>query len=123
MKTDILTENDVKILVDTFYAKVDKDDLLSPVFNQQASVEWSKHLDTMYKFWGTLLIGTMNYNGSSFPPHARLKIKEEHFNQWLHLFIETVNENFQGSNAEIAIQRAKNIASVFQYKLGLTPSD
>jgi hemoglobin len=119
MKKEIKTEEDVKLLVDTFYAKVNKDELLSPVFNGQAQVDWEEHLPKMYKFWGTQLIGTANYFGRPFPPHAALHIGREHFERWLQLFIETVDELFTGMSAQMARQKAKNIAAVFQYKLGL----
>jgi hemoglobin len=117
MPKDITTENDVKLLVDSFYAKVNKDNLLSPVFNEFAQVDWEVHLPKMYRFWGTMLIGTMNYNGSAFAPHARLPVNEEHFNRWLTLFRGTVDEHFEGQNAELAKQRAQSIASIFLYKI------
>jgi hemoglobin len=119
MKNEIRTEEDIKKLVDTFYSKVNKDELLSPVFNDQAKVNWEEHLPKMYKFWGTQLIGTADYFGRPFPPHAELHIKVEHFQRWIKLFLETVDELFQGITAEMAKQKAKNIAVVFQYKLGL----
>lgn len=119
MRTQIKTEDDIKKLVDTFYGKVNKDEMLSPVFNGQAGVDWEEHLPKMYKFWGTQLIGTANYFGRPFPPHAALQISKEHFERWLKLFTETVDELFVGLGAEMAKQKARNIAAVFQYKLGL----
>jgi hemoglobin len=119
MKKEIKTEEDIKLLVDTFYDKVNKDPLLSPVFNEEAGVDWPEHLPKMYKFWGTQLIGTANYFGRPFPPHAVLNISAEHFQQWLKLFIATVDELFTGMSAEMAKQKARNIANVFQYKLGI----
>lgn len=119
MKSEIRTEDDIKKLVDTFYGKVNSDPLLSPVFNEQAQVDWKEHLPTMYKFWGTQLIGTANYFGRPFPPHALLHIKQEHFERWLQLFTGTVDELFTGMSAEMAKQKARNIAAVFKHKLGL----
>lgn len=119
MKKEIKTEEDIKLLVDTFYSKVNDDKLLSPVFNEQAGVDWQEHLPKMYKFWGTQLIGTGNYLGRPFPPHAALKINAEHFERWLKLFTETVDELFTGMSAHMAKQKAQNIAAVFQYKLGI----
>jgi len=119
MKTDIVTTEDIKLLVDSFYDKVNKDPLLSPVFNDEARVEWEKHLPKMYAFWGTQLIGTQNYEGRPFPPHMELKITPLHFERWIKLFVENVGEHFEGTTADLAIYKAKNIAAVFQYKLGL----
>lgn len=121
---DIQNESDIKKLVDTFYSKVNKDELLGPVFNDIAQVDWDEHLPTMYKFWGTQLIGTMNYKGQPFPPHMNLKVlTPTHFEQWLKLFLETIEENFKGITAEMAKQKAINIARVFMYKLGFFPED
>jgi len=120
MRTEIKTEADIKRLVDTFYAKVNRDPLLSPVFNDVAKVDWEKHLPTMYNFWGSLLLGKGNYSGRPFPPHAVLPIGNTHFERWLQLFSETVDELFSGLSAEMAKQRARNIAGVFRHKLGLT---
>lgn len=119
MKTEIKTKEDIKRLVDTFYGKVNNDELLSPVFNNEAKVDWEEHLPKMYKFWGTQLIGTADYFGRPFPPHAVLHINRQHFERWLQLFHETVDELFTGMGAEMAKQKARNIAAVFQYKLGL----
>ena len=48
----------------------------------------------MYGFWESMLFGTGNYQGAPFPKHAVLPVKQEHFERWLALFVETVNENF-----------------------------
>jgi hemoglobin len=120
MMEDIKTENDVKSLVDTFYNKVNSDELLSPVFNEMAKVDWDEHLPKMYQFWGTQLIGTMDYKGQPFPPHMKFGLKARHFTRWLELFTETVRELFEGPTADLAVYKAENIAKIFQYKLGIT---
>src|SRR3954464_1277736 len=116
---DITTDQDIKELVDSFYEKVNKDELLSPVFNDVAKVDWQKHMPTMYKFWGSMLLGTMDYKGQPFPKHVNLPIGGEHFKRWIHLFIQTVNENFKGAKAEEAKNRAGNIVMIFQHKMGI----
>src|SRR6218665_1478718 len=117
MKNDIQTTEDIQLLVDTFYEKVNADPVLSPVFNGHAHVNWEAHLPKMYAFWGTQLIGTANYSGSPFPPHIDLPVGKEHFTTWLRLFTETVDEHFTGTVAETAKQKALNIAAVFYSKL------
>ena len=123
MKKEIRTEDDIRLLVDSFYAKVNEDKLIGPIFNIQAAVHWDEHLPKMYAFWGTQLIGTASYNGRPFPPHMRFDLKAEHFNRWLDLFMQTVDEHFTGITAEMARQKARNIANVFQYKLGILKID
>src|SRR4051812_17223175 len=101
---DIISPEDVKLLVDSFYDKVNKDDQLAPVFNDFAKVDWKKHLPVMYQFWESLLLGTKNYKGQPFPKHAVLPVTQQHFKRWIELFIKTVNENFTGKKAEEAKQ-------------------
>jgi len=119
MKQDITTEEDVKLLVDTFYGHVNQDGLLSPVFNDFAQVDWQHHLPIMYKFWSSLIFGSMAYKGQPFPKHLRLPIQQEHFGRWVVLFTHTIDELFEGAKAEEAKHKAKSIARIFQMRMGL----
>ncbi|MCX2741404.1 group III truncated hemoglobin [Pontibacter anaerobius] len=119
MKKDITTEDDVKLLVDTFYGHVNQDELLSPVFNGFAQINWQHHLPIMYSFWSSLLFGSMAYKGQPFPKHIRLPIQQEHFERWVVLFIQTIAELFEGTKAEEAKHKAKSIARIFQMRMGL----
>jgi hemoglobin len=118
-KPDITTREDIKLLIDTFYASVNADHLLSPIFNEVAEVDWPHHLPVMYSFWNSILFGNMEYKGQPFPKHLALPIEARHFQRWLYLFTETVNTLFAGEKAEEAKQRAASIAHIFQYKMGL----
>ena len=119
MKSDITQPADIRKLVDTFYAKVQEDRLLGPVFNDFARVDWAEHLPTMYSFWENILLGTALYSGRPFPKHAPLPISGQHFVQWINLFEATVDENFNGQKADEAKGRARAIALVFMGKLNL----
>ncbi|MDB5235712.1 MAG: group hemoglobin [Hymenobacter sp.] len=114
---DILTEADVKTLVDAFYDKVNADPLLAPVFNGFAHVDWPAHLPKMYDFWSSILLHTARYRGQPFLKHIPLPIAGEHFQRWLALFFCTVDELFEGAVAAEAKLRARNIAAVFQSRL------
>ncbi len=118
---DITTEADVKRLVDAFYEKVNADELLSPVFNGVAHVDWAHHLPVMYTFWSSVLLGTASYHGRPFPKHLALPVGREHFDRWLQLFTGTVDALFEGDKAEEAKMRGYSIAQVFQYRMGLLP--
>ncbi|TZF84151.1 group III truncated hemoglobin [Pedobacter sp. BS3] len=119
MKTpkDILTLDDVKLLVDTFYTKVRDDQLLAPIFNERIQDRWPQHLEKMYTFWQTVLLGDHTYFGSPFVPHANLPVDHAHFEQWLKLFYQTVDELFTGEKAEEAKWRADKMAEMFEYKI------
>ncbi len=115
-KKDIVTREDIKLLVDNFYDKVKVDVLLGPVF---AKLDWPHHLPIMYKFWSSMLLGDQSYRGNPLEKHLPLAIKTEHFTRWLYLFKETVDENFRGDTAEQVKMRAESIAGIFQLKMGL----
>ncbi|AFM03089.1 truncated hemoglobin [Bernardetia litoralis DSM 6794] len=116
-KQDIKNEEDIKLLVDTFYDKVNQNILLSPIFNDFAHVNWESHLPTMYRFWNGILFGEGGYKGSPFEKHIPLPIDKTHFENWLILFKETVDALFEGNKADEAKQRATIIAYTFQSKL------
>ncbi|WP_316930114.1 group III truncated hemoglobin [Hymenobacter sp. IS2118] len=116
-RPDIATEADVRLLVDTFYAKVNHDALLDPVFNGFAHVDWPRHLPRMYDFWSGLLLGTARYQGRPFPKHIPLPIDATHFQRWVALFQATVDELFAGPTAAEAKLRGQAIAQVFEARL------
>ncbi len=66
-RRDISTEEDIKTLVDSFYERVNSDELLSPIFNQMTQVNWDEHLPTMYQFWSSLLLRSNTYRGQPWP--------------------------------------------------------
>lgn len=113
----IQSREEIQEMVDSFYAKVNQDSLLSPVFNDFAEVNWEKHLPVMYDFWSTILLGEMSYKGNPFLKHIPLPVEKVHFDRWLKLFHETIDEHFKGEIAEEAKKRAASIAGIFQYKL------
>lgn len=116
-KQDILTLDDVKNLVNTFYDKVREDELIGPIFNDRIQDRWPEHLAKMYTFWQTVLLGEHTYYGSPFPPHAQLPVERIHFEKWLELFYKTIDDLFTGEVAKEAKWRANKMAEMFQYKI------
>ncbi|TFD97496.1 group III truncated hemoglobin [Dysgonomonas capnocytophagoides] len=114
---DIEDINDIKKMVNLFYGKVRKDDLIGPIFNDKIQNHWPEHLTKLYSFWQGILLGERTYTGFPFPPHAQLPISKEHFDRWLSLFTETVDHLFIGEIANEAKNRAYKISDVFQKKL------
>ncbi len=108
---------DIKCLVDAFYGKIRKDELLSPIFNQIIQDRWSQHLEKMYRFWQTVLLKEHTYYGSPFLPHAHLPVDKKHFDHWLALFYETLDEHFKGEKANEAKWRAEKMAEMFYTKI------
>lgn len=115
--TDIKTAEDVKLMVDTFYAKVQQDELLANVFNDFAQVDWEDHLPKMYSFWNSLLFGTRTYKGHPFRAHIPLPVTPAHFDHWISIFEQNIDEHFTGEVAEHTKLRARSIAHIFRSKL------
>ena len=116
-KSNIQNAEDIKLLVDKFYELVREDDLLAPIFNSRIGDRWPEHLEKMYRFWQTVLLGDHTYYGSPFAPHATLPIDMNHFNRWLELFNETIDDHFIGEKAEEARWRAQKMAEMFLHKI------
>ena len=117
MEKQLLDIEDVKLLVDTFYSKVRNNETLAPIFNERIGDRWPEHLEKMYTFWQTTLLGEHTYFGSPFPPHAQLPVDNRHFSQWISLFTQTVDELFIGDKAEEAKWRAGKMAEMFELKV------
>lgn len=116
-KHDILTLDDVKLLVDTFYTRVRADELLGPVFDERIQDRWPIHLDIMYRFWQTVLLGELTYQGAPGSKHITLPVGAEHFERWLLLFFITIDELFEGEKAAEAKWRSEKMADMFASKI------
>lgn len=121
MIKQISTPDDIKILVDHFYDKVNQDDILSPIFNEIMQVNWDAHLPIMYQFWGSLLLGEQSYSGNPMQKHIEISkivpLGEKEFTRWLELFNQNIDENFTGPKADEAKLRAANIARLMEFKV------
>jgi hemoglobin len=117
---DIKIEEDVKLLVDSFYGLVRQDEVIGYIFNDIAEVDWPHHLPRMYAFWEYLLLSKDTYQGNPIEPHHRLaqkvQLKTEHFDRWVLLFTQSVDAHFAGPVAESAKQRASLIAETWKPK-------
>lgn len=115
------TREDIELLVNKFYEKVQHDDTIGFFFNDVAKVDWSKHLPKMYSFWETILFGQMTYKGNPmavhFPINEKIPIEKRHFEHWVKLWTATIEENFSGEMAETAIYKANNIANLMGFKM------
>lgn len=112
MKT-IENRNDINLLVNTFYAKIRKDELLGPIFNSHIPNEaWPAHLSKLTDFWETNLLGVPKFKGNPSGAHIKVDknlnygVEQKHFGQWLQLWFQTIDELFVGLLAD----RAKNAA-------------
>lgn len=112
MKT-IDNREDVSLLVNSFYAKIRKHEILGPIFNGSIPDDhWPAHLEKLTDFWESNLFGIPKFRGNPPAAHQRVDTKEghsisqTHFGHWLQLWYETIDELFEGTLA----QRAKDLA-------------
>lgn len=120
MKKDITTREDIILLVNSFYQKVQLNAELDNVFNGVAQLNWEAHLPKMYDFWEAIIFKNPIYNGNPMEVHkqlnSKIKLTKSMFDNWLELFKSTVDELFEGANAFEAKTRATSIATMISMK-------
>lgn len=118
-RTDIRNDDDIRIMVHTFYGKVQDDERLGYIFNEFAGVDWDHHLPRMVDFWSNLIFRTGRYEGQPFRLHLPLPIQTNDFHIWYNLFTETVDCCFEGERAEYAKEMAGRIAASFSLRMAM----
>ena len=125
MKKDISNRADIQQLIDAFYARVQADETIGYLFNDVAKVNWEQHLPRMYDFWENVLFQTGSFKGNPMMAHVQLHqlspLNAAHFDRWLQLFKSTVDELFEGDQAELIKQRALSIATMMRIKVSSQP--
>ena len=114
MIPDIDTEERVAFLVETFYSRVLKDELLAPHFKH---LDFKQHFPRMIAFWSFILLDKEGYKGNVFDKHVGLNIHQAEFDKWMYYFTGTVNDFFEGEKANLAKQRAELLKYTFLSKL------
>ncbi len=110
----LLTNADVQFLVEVFYSKVLKDVSLIPFFKH---LDFEEHLPRMIHFWSFVLLDEPGYTTNVVEKHLNMPLEPIHFQRWLALFNETIDELFDGEKVEVAKQRAAIIAWTIESKL------
>lgn len=121
MKPDIQNREDISKLINAFYEKLLEDDLLASIFIEVAQIDLVEHLPILYDFWESVLFQAGKYKRNAMEVHLDLhqmhRLEEKHFNRWLALFNETVDQFFEGETANQAKTRALSIATVIKMKI------
>jgi hemoglobin len=118
---DITDRRDVACLVNVFYDRVRDDDLLGPIFDDVAHVDWATHLPRMYDFWESVLFSTATFKGTPLVVHRVLArhapLTAEAFGRWVALFQTTVDDLFSGTMANHAKKSAARIATTMEHSI------
>lgn len=108
---DVDSRAQIHDMVVHFYREVVLDDLLGPVFEEVAEVDWSLHIPKLIDYWCRVLLGQPGYDGHLLAPHQdvheREPLQRELFDRWYRHFVETIDGGWKGPIAE----RAKNHAA------------
>jgi len=126
MKKQIENRADVSFLVHQFYAKIRADREIGFYFNEMIS-DWDAHLEKLTDFWETNLFGVRKYKGNPHAVHNEVdahfdeKITINEFGIWLNHWSQTIDEHFEGENAETLKRRARKMStflymSIFQHR-------
>lgn len=119
--SDIETRTDLELLMVNFYGKVLLDPVIGHFFTEVVKLDMDKHIPVIVNFWESVLMEKSSYQGNVLDVHERLhqlsSFRDEHFQRWVMVFKETVDELFAGMNAEKLKQRATSIATVMKIKL------
>lgn len=111
---DLDCPEEISKLMRAFYARVAVDDLLAPVFVDQARVDWPKHIPRIAAFWCKLELGIPGFDGMPTQKHAALSdtipFRAEQFGRWVSLFHETIDRGWRGPHSDSIKRRAESIA-------------
>jgi hemoglobin len=126
MTRDLDSPEEIAEMVRRFYQDVAQDDLLGPVFNDVAGVDWSEHLPKITAFWCRMLLGQHGYDGNPLAAHRRIHALEPftaaHFVRWLELFHETLEMGWEGPQVDQAKALAARVARLHSQQLDGAPA-
>jgi hemoglobin len=118
---DIETRADCERLVRAFYSRALVDPIIGFIFTDVAKLDLEAHVPRIASFWETILLGAQTYGGGAFRPHAllhrKVPLRSGHFERWLVLWRDTVDELFEGPRATLAKSHAERVAHAFLRRL------
>jgi hemoglobin len=116
-RSDITNRQDIETLVRYFYEQAIPDPIIGKFFTEVAHLDLETHLPKIANFWEQMLLQNPVYNGSPMHVHLLLNSKEPmlpgHFERWLMLWEQSVDQLFSGEKAEMAKARAQMVAKSF----------
>lgn len=118
---DIASRADLESLLRSFYDRALLDPLLRRVFVEVAHMDLDAHLPIICDFWNRVLFNEGVYNGRTMHVHRQLHslhtLHQAHFDRWLQLWNEALDDNFEGPVTEQARRHAARMAAVFLRQL------
>ncbi|QGK75699.1 group III truncated hemoglobin [Flavobacterium sp. SLB02] len=126
MRKPIENRVDISCLVHQFYAKIRADEEIGFYFNTMIK-DWDSHLEKLIDFWETNLFAVKKYKGNPHAVHNEVdahfesKITSNEFGIWLNYWFQTIDEHFEGENADTLKRRARKMGtflfmSIFEHR-------
>ncbi len=121
MRQDIISRTDIEFFVDHFYTKAKQDTLIGFIFTELIPIDWEIHIPLICDFWETMIFNNGKYTRNPLMVHMKINektpLQPEHFERWLVLFNNTIDQHFEGKNAMLIKTRALSMANVMQIKI------
>jgi hemoglobin len=103
---DLATPSAIHDLVTRFYREIVFDDLLAPVFDEVAEVDWTIHIPNLIDYWCWIVLGIHRYLGSVTATHRHLHSRQAvtpaHCDRWCQLWFSTIDDSWAGPCADKA---------------------
>lgn len=108
---DLDSRTQIHDMVVAFYRAIVFDDVLGPVFDEIAEVDWPSHIPRLVDYWCRILLGESSYTGAMLVAHQEVGAVEpfraEWFDRWHQLFVDTVRAEWSGPHADSAVAHAE----------------
>src|SRR5690606_7892796 len=108
-------------LVVLFYREIVFDDLLEPVFDEVAEIDWTVHIPRLVDYWCQVLLGAPGSVGALEAAHRHVHdieaLRVEHFDRWYGLWERCVDAGWSGPHAEHAKAHAARMATSLARRL------
>lgn len=119
---DIETREDILHILRKFYDKLLVDNSINFFFTEVTQIDQhlEEHFELLATFWEQNLFFKGGYYNNMFTIHKEVHEKhaftKEHFENWLSHFNVTIDEHFEGKNAEQMKTQALSMATIMQIK-------
>ena len=118
---DIENQQDLYFMVAEFYKNLLADTKIAYIFTDLVKIKIEEHLPILVTFWSQMIFGTGGYTNNLTDIHLKVDQMEhltpELFEIWISHFNETLDENFNGKNADEIKHQAQNLSIILQIKI------
>jgi hemoglobin len=66
---EMITNDSVQKMVDTFYNSLRQNSILGPVFERALPSSWDAHIALITEFWSIILLGSHSFQGNILAKH------------------------------------------------------